>query len=156
MRYLLLIFAILLSVSLCPQVLAATIDNSTVQYYVNIYNSRADNAPDLLKNAVGNERIDVNITRNDGSLYRTGFVMQNAHISQTVEGGIADPTITINATEDSINRIRGSDDPVSQFQQEKNFGGISIEGHTLKTRAIVVPILTNQDVLRFLDSIFFG
>lgn len=156
MKYLILIFVILLSVSLCPQVLAATIDNSTVQYYVNIYNSKVDNAPDLLKSAVGDERIDMSFTRNDGSSYRTALIMQNAHISQTIEGGISDPTITVNATEDSINRIRGSDDPVSQFQQERSFGGITIVGHTLKTRAIVVPLLTNPDVLRFFYNIFFG
>ncbi len=156
MRYLILIFVILLMISLCPQVSAATIDNSTVQYYVSTYNSRIDNAPDILKSVVGNERIDLNITRNDGSLYRTGFIMQNARISQTADGGIADPTISINATEDSINRIQNSSDPISQFQQERSFGGIDIQGNTLTTRVKLGAVLSNTDVLRFFYNIFFG
>ena len=156
MKYLVLIFVILLMASLCPQVSAATIDNSTVQYYVNIYNSRIDNAPDILKSFVGSERIDLNIIRNDGSIYRTGFVMQNARISSIVEGGVSDPTISINATEDSINRIRSSDDPISTFQQERNFGGINIQGNTLTTKIKLGIVLSNTDVLKFFYNIFFG
>lgn len=151
-----LIFVILLIVSLCPQMSAATIDNSTVQYYVNIYNSKIDNAPDLLKSFIGNERIDLNIIRNDGSIYKTGFVMQNARISRIVEGGISDPTISINATEDSISRIQSSKDPISTFQQERNFGGINIQGNTLTTKIKLDVILSNTDVLRFFYNIFFG
>ncbi|MGA9099990.1 MAG: hypothetical protein WB392_13780 [Methanotrichaceae archaeon] len=156
MRYLVLIFTILLMASLCPQVSAAAIDNSTVQYYVNIYNSRIDNSPDILRSLVGSERIDLNIIRNDGSIYRTGFVMQNARISSIVEGGVSDPTISINATEDSINRIRSSDDPISTFQQERNFGGINIQGNTLTTKIKLGVVLSNTDVLRFFYNIFFG
>ena len=151
-----MIFVILLMASLCPQVSAAAIDNSTVQYYVNIYNSRIDNSPDILRSLVGSERIDLNIIRNDGSIYRTGFVMQNARISSIVEGGVSDPTISINATEDSINRIRSSDDPISTFQQERNFGGINIQGNTLTTKIKLGVVLSNTDVLRFFYNIFFG
>ncbi len=156
MRYLILIFMILLMVSLCPHASAATIDNSTVQYYVNIYNSRIDNAPDILKALVGNQRIDLDVIRNDGSIYKTGFEMQNARISSTVEGGISDPTISINATEDSINRIRSSSDPISTFQQERSYGGINIQGNTFTTRAELGIVLSNTDVLKFFYNIFFG
>ncbi|MFB3764385.1 MAG: hypothetical protein ACE14P_03950 [Methanotrichaceae archaeon] len=156
MRYLILIFVIVLMMSLCPQVSAATIDNSTMQYYINIYNGKIDNAPDILKVLVGNQRIDLTITRNDGSVYKAGFVMQNAHISQTVEGGVADPTIVINATEDSINRIRSSSDPISQFQRERSFGGIDIQGKTYTTRAELGIVLSNTEVLKFFYNIFFG
>jgi hypothetical protein len=155
MRYLMSAIIIVLILSLPSCVFAATIDNSTVQYYVNIYNSRIDNAPGILKSVVGNENIDISITRNDGSTYRTGLEMQNARISKTVEGGISNPTISINAMEDSINRIRSSSDPISTFQQEKEYGGIAIQGHTLAAQA-KLNILSNPDVLRFLYNIFFG
>ena len=156
MKYLVLIFVILLLASLCPQVSAATIDNSTVQYYVNVYNSRIDTAPDILKTLVGDQRIALNITRNDGSIYRTGFIMQNAHISNTVNGNITDPTISINATEDSIDRIHSSSDPISTFQQERSYGGINIQGNTLTTKAELGIVLSNADVLRFFYNMFFG
>lgn len=156
MRYLILIFVMLLAFSLCPQVSAAAIDNSTVHYYVNIYNSKIGGAPDVLKGLVGNERIDLSITRNDGSLYKTGLEMQNARIVNTVEGSISDPTISISATEDSINRIENSDDPISTFQQERNFGGIIIQGNAFPTRVKLGVVLSNTDVLKFFYNIFFS
>lgn len=152
----LLIFVILFMASLCPQVSAQTIDNSTVQHYVNIYNSRIDNAPGILKIFIGDLQIDLNIIRADGTEYRTGFEMQNARITNTVEGGVSDPTITINATQDSINRIRSSDDPISTFQEERNFGGVNIQGDTLATRTELGILLSNTDVLKFFYNIFFG
>jgi hypothetical protein len=155
MRYLISAIIIVLILSLPSCVFAATIDNTTVQYYVNIYNSKIDNAPGILKGVLGNENIDISITRNNGSIYRTGLEMQNARISKTVEGGIADPTISINATEDSINRIRSSSDPISTFQQEREYGGIAIQGHTLAAKA-KLSILTRPDVLKFFYNIFFG
>jgi hypothetical protein len=156
MRYLILAIIMILMFSLPSCVFAAAIDNSTVQYYVNTYNSRMDNAPPLLKSLIGSENIDVNITRNDGSIYRTGLEMENARITKTAEGGISDPTISITATEDSINRIQSSSDPIGTFKQERDFGGIVIKGHTFATQAKLDIVLSNTDVLRFFYSLFFG
>lgn len=146
----------LLMISISSPVFAASFDNSAVQYYVDIYNSRIDNAPGILKSLVGNERIDLNITSNDGSVYRTGFEMENARINKTVEGGVSEPTISINATEDSINRIRSSEEPISTFQQERNYGGIDIQGNTLTTKVKLGVVLSNMDVLKFFYNMFFG
>lgn len=156
MRSSILALMILLVISVSSPVFAASFDNSTVQYFVDVYNSRIDNAPGILKGLVGSERIDLNITRNDGSVYRTGFEMDNARISKTVEGGIGDPTISINATDDSINRIRNSDDPISTFKEERNYGGIDIEGHTLGTKIKLGVVLSSTDVLKFFSNMFFG
>jgi hypothetical protein len=156
MRYLILAIIMLLMLSIPSCVIAATIDNSALQYYLNAYNSRIDNAPGLLKSVIGSENIDLNITRNDGSVYRTGLEMQSAHISKTIEGGFGDPTISIDATEDSINRISSSNDPIGAFKQELSYGGIAIKGHDFATQAKLDLVLSNADVLRFFYNMFFG
>lgn len=156
MRYSILALMVLLAMSLSLSMASAAVDNATVQYYVDSYNSRIDNAPAILKGIVGNERIELDITNNDGSVNKFGFETENARITRTVEGGISDPTISINATEDAMNRIRSSDDPLSTFQQERNFGGIDIEGRTLATKVKLGAVLSSADVLRFFYNIFFG
>jgi hypothetical protein len=55
--------------------------------------------------------------------------MENAWISRMVEGGIGDPTISINATEDAANKIIAADDPLAAFLQEMNLGAIAVQMH---------------------------
>lgn len=126
MIYSIAMIAILLAISLSLSFASATIDNATVQYYVNMHNSMINNAPNFIKGLAGNETIDFNITRNDGSLYRTGLEMKNAHVSRIDEGGISNPAVSINATEDAVNAVIFSGDPVSAFLQEINSGCITI------------------------------
>jgi hypothetical protein len=128
-----ILISILLAMSLSLSAASAAIDNATVQYYVDDHNSRIDNVPEILKNFIGNVRIDVNITNNDGSVYRTGLVMKDARVSRIVEGGIDDPTVSINATEDAIFKIIRSNNIMAAFQQEMNIGSISIRMHHPQT-----------------------
>ncbi len=120
---------ILLAISLSSSVASAVIDNSTVQYYVSIHNSMIDNAPQFVKSLAGNETIDFNITRSDGSIYRIALEMKNAHVRKIDEGGISDSTVSINATEDAISRIIGSSNPLSAFLLEIRSGGLDIQMH---------------------------
>jgi hypothetical protein len=154
MRYkvlgLLMIFVVSLSLA------SASFTQSQVQNYVDTYNQRIDGAPDLLKSLIGNERIDLNITSNDGSIFPVGFETQNARVSRTVMGGIQNPTIIVAGTEGAIERIKGSDDPVAAFQVEKDYGQINIEGTTLVTKLKLSAALSNLPVLKFFSSIFFG
>lgn len=134
----------------------ASFTDSQVQNYVDTYNQRIDGAPDILKNLIGNERIDLNITSNDGSIFSVGFETQNARVSRTVMGGIENPTIIVSATEGAIERIKASDDPVTAFQEEKGYGQVNIEGTTLVTKLKLSAVLSSLPVLKFFSSIFFG
>jgi flagellin-like hook-associated protein FlgL len=154
MRYkalgLLMLFVVSLSIA------SASFTQSQIQNYVDTYNQRVDGAPDLLKSLIGNERIDLNITSNDGSIFSVGFETQNARISRTVTGGIQNPTIIVSATEDAIERIKASADPVAAFQAEKGYGQVNIEGTTLVTKLKLSAVLSSLPVLKFFASIFFG
>lgn len=154
MKHSILAAAMLLVLSL--SIAGAVVDSASIQYYVDIYNNRVDNAPDILKGLLGNERININITKNDGSILVTGFEMENARINRVVDGGVNDPTITVVTTEDAIDNIRSSDNPISTFQTERERGQVVIKGNSLTTRVKLDAILSSTSVLQFFYNIFFG
>ena len=154
MKYSILAAAMLLVLSL--SIAGAVVDSASIKYYVDIYNNRVDNAPDILKGLLGNEKININITKSDGSVLSTGFVMENARINQVVDGGVNNPTITVVTTEDAIDNIRSSDNPISTFQTERERGQVVIKGNSLTTRVKLDAILSSTSVLQFFYNIFFG
>ena len=134
---------------------AITYSNAGIQKNVNSYNNKIDTAPAILKGLVGNEKINLDIIGNDGSVFLIGFVMENARINQTVEGGLSDPSIILTITEGAINNIRSSDNPITAFQKEKDFGQVKIEGTNLLTSAKLGAVFSSS-VLQFFSNIFFG
>ncbi len=136
-----LTFAILLAILLSLSVASAVIDNGTVQYYADIHNSMISNAPQFIKNIAGNATIDLNVTMNNGSIYRTGFEMKNAQVSNIIVGGVSNPFVSINATEDAVNKIMNSNDPLTAFMQEMSTGGIAIQMHNLHSEGRGCPFL---------------
>jgi hypothetical protein len=150
-----LIIAILL-VLLISLSNAVTYSNAGIQENVNSYNSKIDKAPDILKGLVGNEKINVDITGNDGSIFHVGFILENARINQTVDGGLSDPSIVITTTESAINTIRSSDNPITAFQKERDLGQMNIEGKNLLTGAKLGAVLSSTSVLQFFGNVFFG
>ena len=67
---------------------AFSIDMAETQKNVDAYNKNIDKAPALLKGIVGNEKINLDITRDDGSVFLVGLDMVNAKINETVVGGL--------------------------------------------------------------------
>jgi hypothetical protein len=104
------------------------------QENVNSYNGETDKAPDILKRLIGDEKINVEVIRNDGSVFGVGFVMENARISQTAEGGLSDASIVLTTTENAINTIRSSDNPIDAFQKLEDLGQVRIEGNNLLSK----------------------
>jgi len=125
------------------------------QENINSYNSKIDNAPDILKRLVGNEKINIDVIRNDGSVFRVGFVMENARINQTVEGGFSDPSIILTTTENAVNTIRSSDNPIDTFQKQEDLGQVRIEGDNLRTKAKLSVVFSSR-VLQFFSNVFYG
>lgn len=154
MRYAALALLVFFVMSLSA--VSGSFTQDRVQNYVDQYNQRIDGAPGLLKGLVGNERIDLNITSNDGSIFSVGFETQNARVSRTVIGGVQNPTIIVAVTEGAIERIKSSNDPVAAFQGEMSYGQVNIEGTNMITRLKLSAVLSSLPVLKFFSSIFFG
>jgi hypothetical protein len=151
-----LILAITMLLMLSFSIADAAFQSASIQGYVDTYNSRIDNAPDVLKGLLGDERVNINITQNDGSILSTGFVVENARVEDVVDGGIDDPTITVVTTESAINNIKSSDDPIAAFQEERDVGQVRIEGKSLATRVKLDALLSSSGVIRYFYNIFFG
>ncbi len=135
---------------------AFSIDMAETQKNVDAYNKNIDKAPALLKGIVGDEKINMDITRNDGSVFLVGLDMVAAKINETVVGGLNDPSITITTTESAINNIRSSKDPIATFQQERDQGQMTFEAKGLLAKAKLEAVLSSTDVLKFGYSLFFG
>ncbi|VVB62660.1 Uncharacterised protein [uncultured archaeon] len=158
MRYAALALLIFFVVSL--SVTSGSFTQDQVQNYVDQYNQRIDGAPELVKGLLtgllGNEKIDVNISMNDGSVFSVGFETKDARITKTDAGGVQNPTIIVAVTEGAIERIKSSNDPVTAFQAEMSYGQVNIEGTNLVTKLKLSAVLSSLPVLKFFSSIFFG
>lgn len=150
------IFITVLLLVACGCTANAALDYASAQAYANDYNSRINNAPDVLKGLLGSERVELNVILIDGSLFQVGFETQDAKIVQVYPGGIPNPTIDINTTESAINIIKGSDDKIGAFQKEMNYGQVTITGNTLATRVKLGVVLSSLSVLQFFSNIFFS
>ena len=135
---------------------AFSIDMAETQKNVDAYNKNIDKAPAILKGIMGNEKINLDVAKNDGSVFLVGLDMQEGRINKTVVGGWSDPSITITVTEKAINDTRLSKDPITTFQNERNKGQITFEAKGLLTKVNLEAVLSSTSVLQFGYSLFFG
>lgn len=135
---------------------AFSVDMAETQKNIDAYNKNIDKAPAILKGIMGNERINLDITRDDGSVFRVGLDVVGGRINNTVIGGWDDPSITITSTESAINDTRLSKDPITTFQNERNQGQITFEAKGLLAKAKLEAVLSSTSVLQFGYSLFFG
>jgi hypothetical protein len=147
------VLLIMLSLSVASGI---SLDAASIQGYVDSYNGKIDKAPDVLKGMLGNEQVNVDITRNDGSIFQVGFDIKNAHIDSMVEGGLRDPSIVLTTTEGAVANIKGSDDPITAFQNQMDLGQVRIEGENYIAKAKIAAVLSSGGVLQFFYNVFFG
>jgi len=151
MKQLIFILALALAFAASAQASAITFEN--IQHGVDIYNSGVENAPGVVKTLLGDERIQVEITRADGTFLMAGLETKSAVIVGTIEGEIEDPTIVVKAEEEAITRVYESDDPVAAFQEAKDRGKISVRGTTFTSKLKVTAALASTPALRFFASL---
>ena len=151
------ILCIAISLVLLISIVSAfNIDMAETQKHIDSYNRNIDRAPEVLKTIMGDERINLEVPRNNASVFRLGLDMKSARINGTIEGGWADPSITINASEEAINSIRMSKEPIVAFEKERDAGRITFEANDLIARAKLKAVLSSTSVLQFGYNIFFG
>lgn len=132
---------------------SAAVDHALIQTYADKYNSNIDGAPDTLKEILGNERAELNVVMNNGSILLVGFEMKNARIMKTYRGGISNPTIDIGTSEGSVNTITRSKDKAAALQREIASGRLTFSSKSSLTRTKLALILSNMSVLKFLGGI---
>ena len=135
---------------------AFSLDMSGIQKDVATYNRMVDNAPPILKSMLGSEKINLIITRDNGSVFRVGMDVVSAKIERTFAGGYSDSTIIITTTESAINEVVRSNDRIAAFQNLLDAGRISFEAKSWLTQAALNAALSSTSVLQFGYSLFFG
>ncbi|NJE25415.1 hypothetical protein E3E22_02000 [Thermococcus sp. MV5] len=111
--------------------------------YVPIYNENADNLPGFIKRIVGDERIDLEIALENGSVLNIGIVTEDGRIVEFSKGKISKPTMRVWTSEDVARRIINSEDPVSTGVNALKMGEIRYSGVGFKRtlRVFAVKIL---------------
>jgi len=135
---------------------AFSLDMPGMQKNVDTYNSKIDKAPYVLKNMLGSEKINMIITRDDGSIFRVGMDVVSARIERTVEGGYSDPTIIVTSTQSAINEVIRSKDRIAAFKNQTDAGTIRFEAKNWLTEAKLKTVLSSTSVLQFGYNVFFG
>ncbi len=135
---------------------AFSFDMPTTQKYVNAYNTQIDNIPAVVKSMLGSEKINMIITREDGSVFSVGMDMVSARIERTVEGGISDPTIIVTATQSALSEVGRSKDRIAAFKTQTDAGQIRFEGKNWLADAKIKALLSSTSFLQFGYDLFFG
>ena len=134
---------------------AFVIDMTETQKHIDSYNRKIDQAPDILKAIMGDERINLEVARDDASTFRVGLDMRSARINRSIEGGWNDPTISIRASEEAIDNIRLSKEPIAAFGEERDAGRITFQANDLIAGAKLKIVLSSTPVLQFGYDVFF-
>jgi hypothetical protein len=135
---------------------AFSFDMPTTQKYVDTYNNQIENVPAIIKSLLGSEKINMIITREDGSVFRVGMNMVSARIERTVEGGISNPTIIITTTQNALGEVRKSNDTIAAFRTQTDNGQIRFEGKSWSADVKIKAVLSSTGFLQFAYSLFFG
>ena len=134
---------------------AFSLDMPGIQKDVATYNSKVENAPFVLKSILGSEKINLIITRDDGSVFRVGMDMVSARIERTVVGGYSDSTIIVTTTQSAINEVVRSKDRIAAFKKLTDAGQIRFEAKSWLAEAKLMAALSSTSVLQFGYSLFF-
>ena len=148
-----LVVLMMLSISFVD---AFSFDMPTTQQYVDTYNKQINNVPTVLKSMVGSEKVNIIVTRENGSEFRVGMDIVSAQIERTVEGGISDPTIIVTTTQSALNEVVKSKDRIAAFKKQADAGQIRFEGKSWLANAKINALLSSTSFLQFGYSLFFG
>lgn len=149
-------FVLILTLALAASAPASALTFESLQHGVDLYNSGMENAPGVVKTLLGDERIQIEVTRPDGTALVAGLETEKAVVVNLTAGEINNPTIVVEAREDAIKRIYESDDPAAAFQEARDLGEITITGTTWSAKAKVAAALASSSAIRFFAGLVGG
>lgn len=123
-----IIMLILIMTALIPVANADVVGDLDLK--VNEYNENADQLPSFLKSLLGNEVIKLAIMTNDGKEIYLKLVTEDAYVTifeKIDKNTDIGETIVIGTSEDTIQKILSSEDPLTTFLDAKENGDIVIE-----------------------------
>jgi len=138
-----------------PSILDVLSDPSQLHNFAERYNKKIGKVPKILTYLLGEEKVNIKISLDNGKICRLGYKTEKGLITKIVEGWLKDPTIKVTTTQEVIERINASADPLAAFRSERAMRGLIIEGQSLETRIKLDAALSSNSVLWFFyDTLF--
>jgi hypothetical protein len=132
-----------------------TLDMPGIEKQAATYNRGIDSAPYILTSILGSEKVNLIVTRDDGTVFRAGLDVVSAKIEHVIPGGYDDVTITVTATQSAIDEVVNSEDKISSFKNMVDQGKISFETDSWMSDLKLKAVLSSTSVLQFGYDLFF-
>lgn len=152
---LMLVSIIVFGLLLCPAY-GFTLNMQCIEDNAANYNRNIKDAPYLLTSFLGSEKINLNLVRDDGTLFQAGLDMVDGRIDNVIEGSFDDSTISFNSTKSAMDEVIASKDKISAFKSMVDQGRIEVQARGLWAQAKLKAALSSASVLQFGYDLFFG
>ncbi len=98
------------------------------------YNKNFENIPNFAKTLFGNERVDLMITMNNGSLEELFFITKNGKIIEYSSNHLQDITIVVEITEEVFDLISSSQKPSNDFAKAMKENKLKVKPKRMASR----------------------
>ncbi|MFH1255992.1 MAG: hypothetical protein V1494_01735 [Candidatus Diapherotrites archaeon] len=123
--------------------------------YVKTINDSLSTVPGFVISIFGNERINLMVKMDDGSGRKFGIISSNGKVAEAYSAYLTKPTMEATAKESTIQRIRKSNAPVSEFTKALNSGEIQYKGIGLGNQVKEAGVKAGSSIYGIADS-FLG
>lgn len=144
MKKLVLITALLLTVSLGSAYNISSSDASQMEDYKSMINDRTEDAPPLFSSIIGNQTVNI-IIESEGSNTTVGAKIEGLVLSHIKNSAYENATIEVVTNQQTVEKIGKSDNPLDTAIEEFNEGDItySAKGFWNKMKlALIEPFIT--------------
>jgi len=125
------ILSIILISFFCAPVASALTEDEVKHFFLNIYNPHVDEIiPDipLIKSVFGGQVIHITIEKPGENIELSALTNPDGYINKLESGKPDNSTLRLISNESVVQRIRNSDDPVTETNEALLSGDISYEG----------------------------
>ena len=134
------------------------------QKYIDQMNEQAGQVPRPLVSLFGNNKINLHITADDGSVSSYYMSTESGKIVEVLKGTKGDADLEVRATEAALDKIANAKDPADAFLKAMGpSGGIKYTGLTPEgeTKGLIVNVVTTvagffKGILDFFAGLFAG
>ena len=134
---------------------SAITENEIETILLGDYNTFISSNPDvpLIKSIFGDQVIHINITKTGGNIELAAVTDSDAYITEIESGEPDNPTLLVTSSEETINKILGSDDPASEAMNALKNKDIDYKGVGIKNTIMVGVAKIGQFFAGFLGLI---
>lgn len=137
----LVLAAIILALLQKPAVTGYIIRNDSVYYYLDNpdkvmeeYNKNIEYVPGFIKTIFGNERINLEVSLENGSKREYGILTEKGTIISVEKQYLEDPTLNAKISEATINKLLQAEDQVGALKEALDNKEIGYEAVKVKTK----------------------